>query len=159
MNFKYPLILASSSPRRKFLMEEAGFLFQVVAPDIDESFPADMPPEKVPIWLAGKKAAVIPVDNEVVVASDTVVILEGRILNKPADRDEAFSMLSDLSGKTHRVVTAVCIRSKSKMEIFDDTTEVTFRTISPADILFYIDHFNPLDKAGSYGAQDCLPPE
>jgi septum formation protein len=157
MSFIYPLILASSSPRRKFLLEEAGFNFSVISPDIDESFPHEMPPEKVPTFLAEKKAAVIPVKDEIVIASDTVVILEGKILNKPSDRIDAIRMLSALSGKTHKVVTAVCIRSKTKTEVFDDTTFVTFKRLTTENIEFYIDHFHPLDKAGSYGAQDCLP--
>jgi septum formation protein len=157
MNFNCPLILASSSPRRKFLLEEIGFKFNVISPDIDESFPLDMPPERVPSWLAEKKAAIVSIKDEVVLASDTIVILEGNIMNKPANRDEAVQMLSFLSGQTHKVVTAVCIRSASKTEFVEDVTFVTFRKINREEIEFYIDHYHPLDKAGSYGAQDCLP--
>jgi septum formation protein len=160
MNFKRPLILASSSPRRQFLMHEIGFSFIVRSPDIDESFPVDMPVQTIPSYLAEKKAKVFDASlrDEIVVASDTVVILDGMILNKPVDRHDAIRMLSLLSGKTHQVITAVCLHSKTKTVCFDDRTDVTFKKIPSADIEFYVDHFNPLDKAGSYGAQDCLPP-
>lgn len=154
-----PLILASSSPRRQYLMREIGFSFTVRVPDIDESFPASMPVVDVPGYLAEKKACVFEADlqDEVVVASDTVVILNNEILNKPTDRNDAINMLRKLSGKTHTVVTAVCLLSKTKSICFSDHTQVTFRSLSLTDIKFYIDHFKPLDKAGAYGAQDCLP--
>lgn len=154
-----PLILASSSPRRQYLMREIGFSFTVRAPDIDESFSASMPVVDVPGYLAEKKARVFEADlqDEVVVASDTVVIINNEILNKPTDRNDAITMLHKLSGNTHTVVTAVCLLSKTKSICFHDHTKVTFRSLSQTDIEFYIDHFKPLDKAGAYGAQDCLP--
>jgi len=154
-----PLILASSSPRRQYLMREIGFSFTVRVPDIDESFSASMPAVDVPAYLAEKKARVFEADlqDEVVVASDTVVILNNEILNKPTDRNDGINMLSKLSGKTHTVVTAVCLLSKTKSICFSDQTQVTFRSLSQHDIEFYIDNFKPLDKAGAYGAQDCLP--
>jgi septum formation protein len=160
MNFRHPLILASSSPRRQFLMKEAGFRFTIQVPDIDESFPPMMPVQNVPAYLAEKKARVFEqtIREDVVIGSDTVVILEGKIMNKPADRDDAVRMLSLLSNKTHRVITAVCLLSKTKTHCFDDCTEVSFRKITRKEIEFYIDHYHPLDKAGAYGAQDCLPP-
>ncbi len=159
MNFRRPLILASSSPRRRFLMKEVGFQFTVASPDIDESFSADLPVEKIPTYLAEKKARVFEhrITDEVVVTSDTVVILDQEVLNKPIDRDDAMGMLSRLSGRTHVVITGVCLFSQNKIECFDDRTEVTFRNLSQGEIEFYIDHFKPFDKAGSYGAQDCLP--
>ena len=95
--------------------------------------------------------------SEVVVTADTVVILDGEILNKPKDRDDAIRILSSLSGKTHQVMTGVSIVSRQKEEHFDDTTEVTFRDLTLEEIEFYIDHFQPYDKAGAYGAQDTLP--
>jgi septum formation protein len=159
MNFKRPLILASSSPRRKFLMKEAGFEFTIQSPDIDESFSSDMPVELVPTYLAEKKARVLlpQINQEIVIASDTVVILNKTILNKPKDRKEAIEMLQSLSGKTHLVITAVCLLSKEKSICFDDRTEVTFKKLTNKEIEFYIDNYKPFDKAGSYGAQDCLP--
>jgi len=159
MNFNHPLILASSSPRRQYLMREAGFNFTVKVPDIDESFPSEMPVSKVPKYLAEKKARVFESDlnDEIVISSDTVVILNNQILNKPLHRQEAIEMLSRLSGHTHTVITAVCLLSKEKMDCFDDHTEVTFKKLTAEEINYYVDNYKPFDKAGAYGAQDCLP--
>ncbi len=158
MEFKRPLILASTSPRRQFLMKEAGFQFRIEKPDSDESFPDTMPVEKVPSFLASKKATTFKdkLKDEIVIASDTVVIINNKILNKPADRKEAIAMLTELSGNTHTVITAVCLLSKEKMDLFDDRTEVTFSKLSLEEIEYYVDNFKPFDKAGAYGAQDWL---
>lgn len=139
-------------------MKEAGFQFRVESPDIDESFPADMDVRLVPKFLAENKARVFEhnITNEIVITADTVVILNNKILNKPLDRSEAISMLTDLSGKTHLVITAVCLFSKGKVDTFDDHTEVTFKKLSQKEIEFYIDTWKPFDKAGAYGAQDWL---
>ncbi len=159
MNFTRPLILASSSPRRQYLMREAGFQFRVQVPDIDESFPPDMPVTEVPKYLAEKKARVFEsqLKDEIVISSDTIVILNNKILNKPLHREEAIEMLSRLSGHTHTVITAVCLLSKEKIDCFDDHTEVTFKKLTTEEISFYVDNYKPYDKAGAYGAQDCLP--
>ncbi len=158
MNFNRPLILASSSPRRQYLMREAGFTFTVEKPDVEETFPDDLPVEQVARYLANKKAEYFrkEIHNQVIVTADTVVILEGKILNKPGDRNEAISMLSQLSGKTHLVMTGVCILSAEKEKSFDDTTEVTFKKLIQEEIEFYVDQFKPYDKAGAYGAQDFI---
>ncbi|MBS1950877.1 MAG: Septum formation protein Maf [Cytophagales bacterium] len=152
------LILASASPRRQYLLKEIGLTFTVDPPHIDESFPGDMPAENVPSYLAEKKAKALlfKITDEIVVASDTVVILKNKILNKPQDRNEAIEMLSRLSGNTHTVITAVCLLSQEKCECFDDRTEVTFKTLSKEEIEFYVDHYKPYDKAGAYGAQDFI---
>ncbi len=152
------LILASASPRRQFLLKEIGLEFTIDPPHIDESFPADMPIEKVPSYLAEKKAkALLPkIKDEIVIASDTVVILGKQILNKPADRTEAIQMLTDLSGHTHTVITAVCLLSKTKSDCFEDKTEVTFKKLTREEIEFYVDNYKPYDKAGAYGAQDWI---
>ncbi len=159
LSINRPLILASASPRRQFLLKEIGLEFSIDPPHIDESFPSDMAIEKVPAYLAEKKAKALlgKITNEIVIASDTVVILNQRILNKPSDRKEAIQMLSDLSGHTHTVITGVCLLSKNKTDCFDDRTNVTFKKLSSTEIEFYIDNFKPFDKAGAYGAQDCLP--
>jgi septum formation protein len=158
MNFNRPLILASSSPRRQYLMREAGFTFTSRTPDIDESFPADMPVASVPKFLAEKKARVFEnsITDEIVITSDTVVILKNEILNKPLNRAEAIEMLQKLSGKTHTVITAVCLFSKEKIDCFDDYTEVTFKNLTLGEIEFYVDNYKPYDKAGAYGAQDWI---
>jgi septum formation protein len=153
-----PIILASSSPRRHYLMKEAGFSFRVKPPDADESFPPDIPVEQVARYLAMKKAESFrpSIQQEIVVTADTVVILDNEILNKPADRTEAMGMLQKLSGKTHRVITGVCIFSAEKEECFDDTTAVTFSVLTEKEIAHYVDHYKPYDKAGAYGAQDFI---
>jgi septum formation protein len=158
MNLSRPLILASSSPRRQYLMKEAGFTFTVEKPDVDEDFPESLPVDQVARYLALKKAEYFRqnIINQIIITADTVVILNNKILNKPADKPEAISMLSALSGKTHLVMTGVCILSAEKEESFDDTTEVTFKKLSAEEIEFYIDNYKPYDKAGAYGAQDFI---
>lgn len=158
MNFKHPLILASSSPRRQYLMREAGYDFKVEKPDVDESFPKELPVEQVARYLASKKAEYFRAElhNEIVITADTVVILDNTILNKPENKAEAIDMLSRLNGRTHVVMTGVCILSAEREESFDDTTEVTFKTLTPAEIEFYVDNYKPFDKAGAYGAQDWI---
>lgn len=158
MNLNRPLLLASSSPRRQYLMREAGFEFTVEKPDVEEDFPDTLPVDQVAKYLATKKAEYFRprLQNEIIVTADTVVIINNRILNKPQHRDEAISMLEELSGKTHRVMTGVCILSKEKEESFDDTTHVTFVTLTRDEVEFYVDQYKPYDKAGGYGAQDWI---
>lgn len=159
MKLNRPLILASSSPRRQYLMKQTGFEFTVEKPEVEEVYPDDLPLNQVAKYLASIKAEYFRLNlhDQIVVTADTVVIVDGMILNKPADRNHAIEMLSTLSGRTHTVMTGVSIVSKEKEENFDDTTSVTFQKLSPRDIEFYIDHFKPYDKAGAYGAQDGLP--
>ncbi len=158
MNFSRPLILASSSPRRQYLMKEAGFEFSVQSPNVDESFPADMPVKRIPTYLAEKKARALQhhITDQIIVASDTVVVLGNKVLNKPTDRADAIRMLEVLSGHMHVVITGVCLLSKEKIDCFDDQTEVTFKKLNRAEIEYYIDTHQPYDKAGAYGAQDWL---
>ncbi len=159
MELDRPLVLASGSPRRKYLMEEAGFRFRVETPGVEEIIPTGMPVEEVARYLATVKAEAFrrTATEEIVVTADTVVILNDTILNKPADRAEAIAMLTALSGNTHRVMTGVTILTAEDKYSFDDSTDVTFEKLSREDIEFYIDRFHPYDKAGSYGAQDSLP--
>lgn len=158
MTLKRPLILASTSPRRQFLMKEAGYEFRIETPLHDEHYPDFMPAEMVPRYLAEEKAKAFKarLKNEVVMTADTVVILGGRILNKPADRNEAIHMLTLLTGKSHKVITAVCLMSVDKVDLFDDTTKVTFSKLMRDEIEYYVDTCKPFDKAGAYGAQDWL---
>lgn len=139
-------------------MKEAGFDFRVEKPETDETFPADMPVEQIARYLAAKKAEWFKpiIRNEIVITADTVVIVDNTILNKPANREEAIQMLTTLSGRTHRVITGVCILSKEREEIFDDTTDVTFQPLDRSEIEYYVDHYKPYDKAGAYGAQDWI---
>jgi septum formation protein len=139
-------------------MTEAGFKFSIEKPEVDETWPKEIPVDQVAKYLAAKKAEFfrLRIHDEIVVTADTVVILFNEILNKPADRKEAIDMLSKLSGRTHIVMTGVCILSKEKEESFDDTTEVTFQSLTREEIEFYVDHYKPFDKAGAYGAQDWI---
>jgi septum formation protein len=158
MKINRSIILASSSPRRQYLMKEAGFDFVVRKPEVEETFPADMPVRKVAVFLAKKKAEFFrpELTNEIVLTADTVVILGNKILNKPENRDDAMRMLRHLSGKTHTVITGVCLLSLEKTRSFQDETDVTFKELSQEEIEFYVDHYKPYDKAGAYGAQDWI---
>lgn len=157
--FSRPLILASQSPRRSQLLREAGFEFTVQAADIDESFPADMPVEEVAPWLAGRKARAVAHlirDREVVLAADSVVILDGVIYNKPADYDEAFRMIRLLSGRQHTVITGICLLAAEQERTLAGVTKVWFAELDDAEIDYYIRNWKPFDKAGAYGAQDWI---
>jgi septum formation protein len=154
-----PLILASKSPRRSQLLREAGFSFTVQAFDVDESFPSDMAPESVAPWLAQRKARVaahLIRDREIILGADSTVILDEVIYNKPADYDEAFAMLRALSGRQHTVVTGVCLLAKEREEVFAGHTKVWFAELSDQEIDYYLQTWQPYDKAGSYGAQDWI---
>jgi septum formation protein len=139
-------------------MAEAGFTFEVQKPDVEETFPDDMPVQNVAVYLAKKKAGFFlgSIKNELVITADTVVVLHDKILNKPAARDEAIAMLTALSGNVHTVITGVCMLSAEKEITFQDHTEVTFKRLTQAEIAFYVDQYKPYDKAGAYGAQDWI---
>ncbi len=152
------LILASQSPRRQQLMEQAGYTFRVIVSDVDETNPEGMPGEQVPEFLAHKKAMAIAALNpqSSVIAADTVVLLGNEILGKPIDSEDAIAMLQSLSGKMHRVVTGVCILHNNTIEKFSTTTEVYFRPLTEQQIHHYITHYKPFDKAGSYAIQEWI---
>ncbi|WP_421895591.1 Maf family protein [Marinoscillum sp.] len=158
MNFTHPLILASNSPRRRELLKQAGFTFDVFVRDFDESFPEEMPAEQVAEFLAVKKNKNYRelLDEQVVITADTTVVLGRQVLNKPTDHSEAFRMLKSLSGNTHQVICGVCISSPSKQIAFTEITEVTFGQISDEEINFYIEEYQPFDKAGAYGIQEWI---
>ena len=150
------LILASSSPRRERLMREAGFEFEIIVTDAQEISEKFMIPWDLTVQNANIKATPVAQanPNKVVIGADTVVSLDNEILGKPSDMEEAAKMLARLSGRTHIVTTGVCIFQKEKNENFYINTEVTFKTVSDADINKYLEVINPLDKAGAYAAQD-----
>ena len=152
------LILASGSPRRKQLLELAHIDFEVITSDVDETNPPGMPGEEVPQHLAGKKAKAVAENHpgRSILAADTVVLLDGDILGKPANDAEAKAMLARLSGNMHRVVTGVCLLQHGQEHAFSVTTEVYFRLLSEAQISFYVDNYHPLDKAGSYAIQEYI---
>lgn len=158
MKLTKKLILASNSPRRKEILGLAGFDFEVIVRPTSEDFDPGLPYEKVPELLATLKAECFGDfdDNYLVVTADTVVVLENRIINKPQNENEAFEMLASLSGKTHEVVTGVCIKNGLDCQSFIDITSVTFEELTEAEIWFYIKNHHPMDKAGAYGVQDFI---
>jgi len=154
----HKLILGSKSPRRQMILSEAGIDFDVKVIDIEESYPGNMHAMDVAQYLAEKKAKQLPFlkPKEILMTADTTVVLNDTILGKPENRKEAFNMLSALSGRVHTVTTGVCIKTHNKVIAFDDTTFVYFKKLTDKEINFYIDNFEPYDKAGGYGIQDWI---
>lgn len=153
------LILASKSPRRQFLMQELGLNFKVHTHEVDESFPDTLRAAEIPLYLCEKKAKAFSDeidDRTIVITADTVVWINNRVLNKPTDRADAVRMLKLLSGNKHVVYTGVCLFSKSKTVTFSVATTVYFKVLSDNEINYYIDHYQPYDKAGAYGAQEWI---
>lgn len=153
------IILASKSPRRQELLKGLGLNFEVRTKDIEETYPSDLKAEDVPVFLSEKKANEFLhelKENEIIITSDTIVIHQGKILEKPLSKEHAQQMLRLLADSEHTVVTGVCIQSTEKKVVFSDQTQVVFNPLSDAEINFYIDNYKPFDKAGSYGAQDWI---
>ena len=154
------IILASNSPRRRELLAGLDLDFEVkVIKGIDESYPETMAPEKVAQYIAAKKAdAYVPTihEDELVITADTVVIVDNDILGKPHDESEAKAMLRRISGRSHQVVTGVCLVTKDKRREFSVSTDVTFRSLSESEIDYYVSHYRPFDKAGAYGIQEWI---
>lgn len=153
-----PLILASKSPRRQELMQLMGLNFKVLLKDVDESYPEVLSPAEIACYISEKKAVAFTEErlSSLVITADTIVAYEGEILGKPRNAAHAREMLQKLSGTQHQVYTGVSLAHQNKLHTFYDMTEVRFRKISPAEIDYYIQNYNPLDKAGSYGIQDWL---
>jgi len=148
------LILASQSPRRQQLLEQMGLTFTVRVADIDETMDPRLPPEEAVALVAERKAAAVAAgEDDLVIAADTIVVLEDSILGKPHTPEEAERMLRALSGRTHRVMTGVALRRGTKTDGFTEVTEVVFRTLSEEEIRAYVATKDPMDKAGSYGIQ------
>ncbi|MBX2958625.1 MAG: septum formation protein Maf [Flavobacteriales bacterium] len=156
---KKDIVLASKSPRRQQLLKDLGLNFAVVIKEVEEVYPYNLKKQEVALYLSKLKAdAFLPdlKENQLVITSDTIVCLDDKIIGKPKDRDDAFNMLSDLSGKMHEVVTAVTLTSAEKQVSFYVTTQVYFKTLSNFEIDYYINHYKPFDKAGSYGIQEWI---
>lgn len=153
------IILASQSPRRKQLLEWAEIPFEVIIKGTEESFPPELNEEEAAIYVAREKA--IAVRNEghqtrIILAADTMVVLNKTIIGKPVDREDAIRILLSLSGKTHIVVTGVVILHAEKEVSFADVTEVNFHSLTKAEIEFYVDKYQPYDKAGAYAIQEWI---
>ncbi len=152
------IILASKSPRRKELLAGLGYEFEVrVIPGIDESYPEGLTMEEIPQYIAHEKASAYDVgEDELLLTADTVVVLDQEVLGKPHDEADAARMLHELSGRTHHVITGVCLKTSSAQRRFSVTTEVTFKTLTDEEINYYISHYRPFDKAGAYGIQEWI---
>jgi septum formation protein len=156
---KYRIILASRSPRRQQLLRQLGIKFDVVIRDYNEAYPHGLSGEEIAVYLAGEKAGSFRnklSDNEIVITADTIVWCNNRVLNKPANTNEASLMIRDLSGNTHEVITGVSLLSSVKEKTFSVSTKVTFVRLSDEEINYYIEKFRPYDKAGAYGIQEWI---
>ena len=151
------LLLASNSPRRKELLTQLGYQFDIVKIDVDESYPSDLKPHEIAEYVSAKKAKAFDVnENELLLTSDTIVALDQKILLKPKDENEAFEMIKSLSGKVHQVYTAFTLKTVDSEISKTSKTDVEFSEISDEEIKFYIKTYKPFDKAGSYGIQEWL---
>ncbi|HXH20216.1 MAG TPA: Maf family protein [Chitinophagales bacterium] len=157
--FNKKILLASQSPRRNELLRMAGFNFRAVTADVDETYSGDIPPEEFPEHLAQKKADAVKSQaqsDEVILAADTIVLKDGIIYGKPADRNDAIQILKELSGVRHEVITGVCLMSPGKQVAFSVVTSVYFKPLSEEQIVYYVDRFKPFDKAGAYAIQEWI---
>jgi septum formation protein len=158
MDSSIKLILASQSPRRKDLINQLGFPFKVVKFDFDENYAQDMNRYDVPVFLALNKSKQVPLLNndEVLITADTVVILNNNIMEKPSSLEEAKQMLHQLSNNIHDVVTGVCLRSNKYTESFSVKSTIHFTELTTQEIDYYVNKYQPLDKAGAYGIQEWI---
>ena len=155
----YTITLGSASPRRKQLLTELGIEFNIKTTQKEEKYPENLDGAEIAEFLAKQKAEVISKEltgNYLLITADTIVIQNNEILHKPTDKDDAQRILQNLSGKSHKVISGVCIKSAKKEVVFSSETEVTFNKLSEDEILYYIENFKPFDKAGSYGIQQWI---
>ena len=156
----YKVILASNSPRRRELLSGLGLEYEVkVLPDISEVYPDVLQGEDIPVYIAREKAEAYRSglqDGELIITADTIVYIDGKVLGKPVNEEDAYHMLRLLSGRSHLVITGVCLTSAEKQKTFSSVTEVVFDTLSDEEIDFYVKKFKPFDKAGSYGVQEWI---
>lgn len=153
------IILASGSPRRQQYCKELGLDFSIQLKEVEEIYPENLTHHQITDFLAELKANAFEnelAENEILITSDTIVWHENKALGKPKNYKEAFQMISSMSGKTHEVITSVCIKSKLKSEVFHSITSVTFINLSNQEIDYYITNYKPFDKAGAYGIQEWI---
>lgn len=156
----YNVILASNSPRRKELLSGLDIKYSIkTLPDVDESYPQSLSGEEIPIYIAKEKTEAYKAfmeDNTLLITADTIVLLEDKVYGKPIDEEDAKRMLHALSGKTHQVLTGVCITTKTKQKTFAVSSNVRFATLEDKEIEYYVTKYKPLDKAGAYGVQEWI---
>lgn len=155
----YRVILASGSPRRQQFLKELDVDFEIQLKDIEEIYPEHLQAEEITNFLAKLKASAFTLElkqDDVLITSDTIVWLNNKALGKPKDYDDAFEMLTEMSGTTHKVITSVCLKTVDKEIVFYEETLVTFAKLSSEEIKYYLDNYKPFDKAGSYGIQEWI---
>jgi len=153
------IILASQSPRRKQLLEWAEILFEIVVQETDETYPAGLDMQAVAMHIARNKALAVQsklADGNIILAADTIVVLNDRVIGKPKDREDALQILASLSGQKHQVITGVVILHPGGETAFADVTEVDFHPLTSEQIAFYVDKYQPYDKAGAYAIQEWI---
>ncbi|MDA3893693.1 MAG: Maf-like protein [Salinivirgaceae bacterium] len=156
---KYKIILASQSPRRQNLLKELKLNFEIKIKEIEEVYPPELKKEEIPVYLAELKALAFNNDlqnNELVITADTIVWVNNSVLGKPTSYQNAFSMLETLSNNKHTVYTGVCLKTKNTAKTFWASTDVYFRKLEKQEIEYYLEHYKPYDKAGSYGIQEWI---
>jgi septum formation protein len=155
----YNYILASKSPRRQELLHSLGIEFQVIIKEVDENYPDNLTKEEIPVFLAELKSKSLVdklKENDLLITADTIVWLNGEVLGKPADKEDAIQILQKLSANEHQVITGVCLTSIHKQKSFFSISNVRFKELSLAEIEYYVSEYNPLDKAGAYGIQEWI---
>jgi len=155
----YKIILGSNSPRRKDLLSEMGIDFKVITSDKEETYPKHLKGKEVSDFLSIQKSDNLKEtlkEKELLITADTIVVLDNKILGKPKSKEESYKMIQSLSDKKHNVITSVTLTTTKKQKTFSVSTTVTFNTISDKDIHFYIEKYQPFDKAGSYGIQEWI---
>lgn len=154
------IILASGSPRRKYLLKKIGIDFEVIQDTvINETYPGSLSGKEIPVFLANKKSEAqesLLADEVLLITADTIVWCDKKVMNKPAGRDDAIESLLALSGRSHEVISGVCLRSREKTVSFSSVTSVTFRKLKESEIIYYVDTCRPYDKAGAYGIQEWI---
>ena len=152
------MILASNSPRRRQLLEESGFSFEVFTQSFEERYPDDLEPWRVALFLAQAKNAFYRdcLQDQVIITADTTVVCDNKLLEKPMNEEDAAFMLRELSGKTHQVISGVTISNQEKVVSFSEETKVSFKALTQVEIDHYVSKFQPLDKAGAYGIQEWI---
>ena len=152
------IILASKSPRRQELLKLMDLDFRIVLKEVDESYPAELMPEEIAVYIARKKAEAFDeeIGEEIVLTADTIVSVDGHILGKPETAEHAETMLKMLSGKVHQVITGVCLLYRHQYHSFYDISDVHFRHLDEEEISSYVAKYQPMDKAGSYGIQEWV---
>lgn len=154
---KYNIILGSNSPRRKELLFGLDIDFQIISNEVNEEYPLDLDGAEIPVFLAKKKAESYELtQNNLLITADTIVWFDNKVFGKPTDRKDAERILKTLSGNMHQVITGVCIRTLDKIKTFHLTSDVYFAKFTDEEINYYLNHYKPYDKAGSYGVQEWI---